>query len=130
MISKTYSSPLPIHTHCYGLPSGTYLCSDLSMAPSRGEEHDPCNAIRLYKDPIREDAMELNSLLASVRAPTQQELNIAEGVAAYNTGNMEKVAHIDEHEEECCKRKAYHHNVCKYCASISKTYSSNEGHRS
>ena len=49
-----------------------------------------------------------------------QELNIAESVAAYNDGDMDKVACIDEREEECRKWKAYHRNVHKYRADLSK----------
>ena len=41
---------------------------------------------------MREDAMEFGDPLA--RAPTQQELKIAERFAAYNTGDMDKVARI------------------------------------
>ena len=55
-----------------------------------------------------------------VRAPTRQELNIAEYVAAYNAGDMDKEACIDELEEECRKWKAYHRSVRKYRARISK----------
>ena len=35
-----------------------------------------------------------------VRAPTQQELKIAECVDVYNSGDMDKVARLDEREEK------------------------------
>ena len=42
----------------------------------------------MYDDIIRKDSNELCDPLASVRAPAQQELKIAERVGAYNAGNM------------------------------------------
>ena len=82
---------------------------DLSVTPSRGEEQDARETIRFYKDTMHEDAMEFGYPL--VRAPTQQELKIAERVAAYNAGYIDKVARIDKSEEERCKWKAYDTNV-------------------
>ena len=35
-----------------------------------------------------------------VRAPSLQELKIAKRVCAYNTGDIDKVARIDERDEE------------------------------
>ena len=49
---------------------------------------------------MRESAMELDDPLASVRVPAQQELKITEGVAAYNAGDMDKVARFEMREEE------------------------------
>ena len=40
--------------------------------------------------------MKLCDLLASISVTTQQELKIAERVAAYNAGDMDKIARIDE----------------------------------
>ena len=62
--------------------------------------------------------------LASVRAQTQPELKIAERVAAYNAGDMSKIARIEKCEEERRKWKAYHHKVRKYRARVSKASSS------
>ena len=73
---------------------------------------------------MREDDTEFGDLLASVRALTQQELKITERIAAYNAGDMDKVACINKREEERCEWKAYHRNVRKYRASISKESSS------
>ena len=92
------------------------------MTPSRGEEHDARDTIRVYKDTMREDAMEFVN--PYVCAPTQQELKIAERVAAYNAGDMDKVARIDEREEHRCKWKCYRRSVRKYHAGISKASSS------
>ena len=76
--------------------------------------------ILLYKDMMREDKMVFDDILARVRAPTQQELKIAERVSAYNVGNRDKDPRIDELEEECRKRKVYHRNVRKFPSSVSK----------
>ena len=92
------------------------------MAPSRGEEKDARDTISLYKDTIIEDAMELGD--PQVRVPLQQELKIAERVAAYNSGDLGKVARLDEREEERRKWKSYHCSVRKYRAGISKASSS------
>ena len=45
--------------------------------------------------------------VSSVRAPTQQELKIAERIVAYNTGIMDEVARINEREEDLRRWKAY-----------------------
>ena len=92
------------------------------MAPSRGEEHYARDTIRIYKDTMREDAMEFGD--PYVRAPTQQELKIAERVAAYNSCDMDKVARIDERDEQCRNWKSYHRSVRKYHAGVSKASSS------
>ena len=89
------------------------------MASSRGEEHDERDKIRLYKNKIREASMEFNDPLARVRAPTQQELKITEGISTTNTGDMNKVARSDEHEEESRKWRAHDRNVRKFrCSCI------------
>ena len=79
------------------------------------------DTIRLYNETIREDAMELGD--STVRGSTQQELKIAEPVSAYNSDEMDKVARIDEREEQRHKWKAYHRSVPKYRAGISKASS-------
>ena len=122
IIFKIYRGPLLIQTHWYELSLGTCRSGDISVAPSRGEEHDEHDTIRLYKDTTREDAMKFGDPL--VHAPTQQELNITERVAAYNADYMDKVARIDERGEECRKWKEYHRNVRKYRAGVSKESSS------
>ena len=68
------------------------------MAPSRGEEHDASYTIRIYKDTMREDAIEFG--VHYVCAATQQKLKIAQRVAAYNFGDMDKVVRIVEREEQ------------------------------
>ena len=70
------------------------------MVPSCGEEHDACDIIRLYKDTMPEYAMDFSDPLSSARASTLQELKIAERVPAYNGGDMDRIARIDEREEE------------------------------
>ena len=54
MMLKTYRDPLPIYPCFYELPSRTCCSDDFSIALSRGEEHDERDAIRLYKDTMRE----------------------------------------------------------------------------
>ena len=98
MILKTYRAPLPIHQCWYELPLGTCRSGDLSMAPSHGEEHDTRYTIRLYKDNMREDTMEFGE--PGARAPTQQEPKIAKRVTAYNSGDIDNIARIDEREKQ------------------------------
>ena len=81
-----------------------------------------CDTIRLYEDNLREYAKEFGD--QSICAPMQQELKIAERVDAYNAGEMDKVARIDEREEQRRKWKAYHRSVHKYHAGISQALSS------
>ena len=69
---------------------------------------------------MHEDAMEFDDPFASVRALTQLELKIAERVTAYSAGDMDMVAHIEEHDEESRRWKAHHGNVHKYRESVSK----------
>ena len=71
------------------------------MAPSREEEHDARDKILLYEDTMLEDVMEFGD--PYVCALPQQELKIAELIAAYNTGNIDEVVRIDEHEEHRSK---------------------------
>ena len=94
------------------------------MAPSRREEHDVFGTVRLYKDTMDEDRMEFGDPLASVRAPTQQELKISERVTAYYADGMDKVPRIDKFEEERSKWKVHHLNFRKYRASVSSAMSS------
>ena len=67
-----------------------------------------------------EDVVEFAYLLASVRAPTQQELKIAERIFAYNAGDIIRFACIDECEEERHNGEEYYRYVCKYRACVSK----------
>ena len=55
-----------------------------------------------------------------IRAPTQQELKIAERVSACNAGDMDKDARFDKREKYSRKWKMYHRNLGKYRAGISK----------
>ena len=116
----SYSGPLPIHPRWYELPLGICKSGDLSQAPTRGEEHDARDAVRLYKDTLREDALEFGDVEAAVRLPTKHERNVAERVAAVEAGDVEKVARIDARENERCKWKAYHRSVRKARANASK----------
>ena len=59
-----------------------------------------------------------------MRAPSQQELKIVEDVVAYNDGDLDKVARIDEREEKRHNWKYYHLIVRKYRAGTSKASSS------
>ena len=104
MIFKAYRGLLLIHPRGYELPLGTRRSDDLSVAPSRGEEYDARDMIRIYKDTMREDATEFDD--PYVRAPTQRELKIAERVGAYNAGEMDKVARIDERDEQSRRWKS------------------------
>ena len=80
MMFKTCSGPLPNNPSWCKLPSGNCYSRDLSVAPRRGEEHDAHDTIPLYRDTMREDAIEFGDPL--VRAPTQKDLMIVECVAA------------------------------------------------
>ena len=119
-IFKTYCGPLPIDLYWCELVLDTCRSGDLIVASSCDEEHDERGTIRFYKVSIREYTMEFDYPLASGRAPAQKELKIAEHVSAYNDGDTGKVAHIGEHEEELRKFKAYHRNVRRCRASVSK----------
>ena len=66
------------------------------MAPSHREDQDARDRIRLYKDTMREDAMEFDD--PAVRAPAKQVLKNAERVTAYGSDDIDKVACIDERE--------------------------------
>ena len=57
MVIKAYCGPFPIHPQRYKLPLSTCRSGDLSMAPSRIEEHDARDSIRIYRDTTREYAM-------------------------------------------------------------------------
>ena len=74
--------------------------------------------------------MKLGGSLASVRAPTQQNLKIIVHVASYSAGVMNKVARIDEGEEERRKWKSYYRNIPKHRARLSKEASENEDNSS
>ena len=97
MIFKAYRVPFLIHSSWYEFRLGTFRRGDLSVAPSRGEEHDARDTICVYKDTICEDSREFSD--PHVRAQTQHELKIAERVAASNACDGDQVARIDEHKE-------------------------------
>ena len=69
---------------------------------------------------MRDDVLEFSDPFASFRSLTQKELKIAELVSAYSSDDMDKVALIHELEKERLKWKAYHRNLCKYRAGVSK----------
>ena len=110
------------HQRWYELALGTFHRGDLGVAPRRGEEHNPCDTIRLYLDTLRDDSMRIVD--PHVRAPSQQDLKIAECVAAHNTDSMEKVARIDEREKERFKWKTYNRSIHKFRAGLPQTSSS------
>ena len=112
MVCNTYNGLLPILPRLYEFPSGTFRGGDLSVTPGRGEEHSVRETICLYKDTMFEDVMGFGDPL--FRAAAQQELKIAERVAAYYDSERERIGCIDEREKERRKWKVYHHNVRKY----------------
>ena len=123
---RRYCSPQPIHPRWYEFPLGICCRGDLNVAPSLGEEDNVHDIIRLYKDEMREDAMEFGDPLASACASNQQELKIAERVVPYNSSGIDKVARIDEREEKHRKWKANHRNARMLRARVSKEASSKE----
>ena len=104
---------------------GTCHRVDLSVAPSRDDEHDTRDTMRLCKDTMREDAMELGDPLASICALTHRELKIAQRVAVYNPGDLYKISRVDVLDEERRKRKEYH----RVFASIVQMYSRKRAQR-
>ena len=79
---------------------------------------------------MREDAIECDTPLTNVCAPTQQELMITEINASYNADEKSKVTYTNKHDDERGKCKAYYHNVRKYRVSLLKAASSQECHSS
>ena len=73
------------------------------MAPRFCKEHYVHYTARLYKDTKRENAMEFDDPLVSVRAPTQQRLKIVKHVAACSAGDINRVSQTDGHEKERSK---------------------------
>ena len=56
---KIYHGPLPIHPRIYVLILSACRSGDVSAAKSHFEEYDVSEMICLYKDTMREDAIEL-----------------------------------------------------------------------
>ena len=81
-----------------------------------------CNTIRLYKDTMREDAMEFANPL--VHAPTLQESRSLSIFSAYSADHMDKFARIYERAAALRKRKSYHRSVRKFRACVSRASSS------
>ena len=75
MMFKTYCGTLSILLRWYEYSLGTCHRGDLSVKPSRGEENDARDTVRLYKDTLREDVIQRGDPL--FRAPAQQELKIS-----------------------------------------------------
>ena len=98
MMFNTCGLTLSMHLHSYELPSSTCHRGDERVEPGHGEEHNARDNTRLYNDTMRENSTELGELI--VRASTQQKLWIVECSADCNFGNMDKLARIDEREEE------------------------------
>ena len=56
-----------------------------------------------------------------VHRPAQLELKTAMRVAAYKSGDIDEIVHVDEREEKCHRWKVHHPSFHKYRASISKS---------
>ena len=67
------------------------------MSKTHRDERYARDTIRICKDTMRKDAMEFGD--PYIRVPTQQGLKIAECVAAYKAGDVDKVSCIDEREK-------------------------------
>ena len=115
-----YKGPLPIHPRGYELPLGICRSGSLSQAETRGEEHDARDAVRLYRETMREGMLEFGDPSTVELKLTKHELKIAERAAAVQAGDVAKVAHIDACEEDRRKWKAYHRNIRKARAKASK----------
>ena len=76
---KKCSGPLLIYLRWYRFPSCTYRSGEVSVARIRVEKHKIPDTIRLYKDTMHENAMELSDSL--ICAPGQQKLKIVERVS-------------------------------------------------
>ena len=63
------------------------------------KEYHVRDAFRLYQEKMHEDEFKHGYFIATVRAPAQQELNIAEWVSAYNAGNLGRIVCIDERDK-------------------------------
>ena len=72
------------------------------------------DTICLYKSTLHEDEKTLSNLFASSCAPTRQELKIVEHASAYFPGDMDKVARIDERDDERRECEAHHCEIYKY----------------
>ena len=116
MMLKTYYGPLPIKSRMYVLHSGAFRSGHLSVTPSREAELEVRNTIHLYKDSMRKYMIEYGDII--VFAPTYQEMQIAECVAAYSSANMNEVARIYGRQEERHKRKLYHRNYRQYIVQV------------
>ena len=90
------------------------------MPSGRGEERDAREITRLYDYSMREGAIGLGGPRSSVRDSTLQDLNISERVAAYKTHDKNKIAYIDDRDEEHRRWKACHRNARKYPAMYLK----------
>ena len=67
---------------------------------------------------MREYEKEFSDPFARCCAPPQQESKIPERVAAYNAGDMDEVARIDEREEERKKRR----RIIEMSANVVQVY--------
>ena len=61
-----------------------------------------------------EDVLEFGDPVTKIHAPTQQELKIFKFIADYDTCYLNKVAHMNERDEERRKWKEYRRNYRKY----------------
>ena len=61
--SKTHLDLQPIYPRWHELRSGTCRTGNLSVIPSRGEEHDAGDTIRLYMYTVRDDPVEFGDPL-------------------------------------------------------------------
>ena len=118
----SYAGPLPIHSRWYEFPLGIIRSCDLSKTPTRSEEHDAIDAIRLQKQTLRESSLEFGNVSSTIRMSTKHERKVAERVAVVEAGDVEKAARIDSRESEHRKWKANHQSIRKPCANASKSY--------
>ena len=108
---SSYGGLLPKLPRWCEFPLGIYCSGDLSKGTSRGAEHDAREVIRLYREMLREDALEFSEVCAEPREATKHELKVAERVPAYKRANIGKVKRIDARDGEHLKWKAHHLSV-------------------
>ena len=75
------------------MPLGTFCSGDLITEASRGGEYDTCDVIYLYKEMLREYALEFADR-AETREPSKYELKMVERVTAYERGYIAKVKYF------------------------------------
>ena len=92
-ILSGYKSSLLIHPRWYKLFFGISRIGDLSQAPTRGEQHDARDAIRLYKGTVWEGLFEFCDANLFERKPKKRELKVVERAATVQSAMLLK-SHI------------------------------------